>query len=97
MAFREVVEIFIDTKVDSAKSAFASLKQSIGEAEGASGKFKAAASGIGDAIGGVLSSPAGLAAAGTAIVGFATKSVIAFQDLGVAVGKFSASTGTTSR
>ena len=96
MAFREVVEIFIDTKVDSAKSAFASLKQSIGEAEGASGKFKAAASGIGDAIGGVLSSPAGLAAAGTAIVGFATKSVIAFQDLGVAVGKFSASTGTTS-
>jgi hypothetical protein len=96
MAFREVVEIFIDTKVESAKSQLSNLKQSITQAEGATGKFKAAASGIGDAIGGVLSSPAGLAAAGTAIVGFATKSVGAFQDLGIAVGKFSDSTGTTT-
>jgi hypothetical protein len=96
MAFREVVEIFIDTKVESAKSQLSNLKQSISQAEGATGKFKAAASGIGDAIGGVLSSPAGLAAAGTAIVGFATKSVVAFQDLGIAVGKFSDSTGTTT-
>ena len=96
MAFREVVEIFIDTKVESAKSQLSNLKQSITQAEGATGKFKAAASGIGDAIGGVLSSPAGLAAAGTAIVGFATKSVVAFQDLGIAVGKFSDSTGTTT-
>jgi hypothetical protein len=95
MAFREVVEIFIDTKVESAKSQLSGLRQSISQAEGATGKLKAAASGVGSAISGVLSSPAGLAAAGTAIVGVAAKAVGAFQDLGVAVGKFSAATGTT--
>jgi hypothetical protein len=96
MAFREVVEIFIDTKVESAKSQLSGLKKSISDAEGGVGKFKAAASGIGDALGGLISSPAGLAAVGTAIVGVATKSVMAFQDLGIAVGKFSAATGTTT-
>ncbi len=93
MAFREVVEVLIDVKADQARSAFANLKSEIGNAEGATGKLKAAASGVGTAISNVISSPAGLMGVGTAVTGFAMKAVGDFQELGLAVGKLSESTG----
>ena len=99
MSFAERVLITIETKVDNAKSGIAGFKQSIAEAEGATGKLKAAAGGVGSAMSsalGAITSPAGLAAAGGAVVAFAAKSVGAFEELGTTVGKFSDATGTTA-
>ena len=99
MAFQERVTIFIETKVDNARSQLGSFKQSVSEAQGATGKLKAAASGVGNMLGSVassLTSPAGLAAGAAALATLGAKAVGAFQDLGVAVGKFRDATGTTS-
>src|SRR4029077_8756337 len=90
MSFTERVTIFIEAKVDNAKSSLSGFKQSVAQAEGATGKLKAAASGLGSAVSGAvgaIASPAGLAAVGTAVVGFAVKSVSAFENLGLAAGK----------
>ena len=99
MSFAERVLITIETKVDNAKSGIAGFRQSVAQAEGATGKLKAAASGVGSAMSsalGAITSPAGLAAAGGAVVAFAAKSVGAFEELGTTVGKFSDATGTTA-
>jgi hypothetical protein len=93
MGFQERVTIFIETKVDSAKGGLAALKQDIAAAEGGIGKLKTAAGGIGSMLTSALTSPAGLAGVGTAIAGVAVKSVAAFQDLGLAVGKVRDATG----
>ena len=99
MSFSERVTIYLETKVDNAKSGIAGFRQSVAQAEGATGKLKAAASGVGSAMSsalGAITSPAGLAAAGGAVVAFAAKSVGAFEELGTTVGKFSDATGTTA-
>jgi hypothetical protein len=99
MAFAERVTIYIETKVDNAKAGLSGFRQSVAQAEGATGKLKAAASGVGSAMSsalGAITSPAGIAASGAAVAAFAAKSVAAFQNLGVAVGKFSDATGTSA-
>lgn len=92
-SFSERVTIYIETKVDNAKSQLSALKSSVQDAEGGVGKLKAAASGMGSILSSVASSPAVLAGAGTALVGVATKAVGAFTDLGLAVGKFRDASG----
>src|SRR4051812_35541124 len=95
-SFTERVTILIETKVTSAKSELAGLKKAIAETEGATGKLKVAAGGMGKAVNSAVSalaSPTGIAAAGAAITGVAVKSVKAFEQLGLTVGKFSDATG----
>ena len=98
-SFSERVTIYIETKVDNATSGLKNLKSSIQDAEGATGKLKAAAGGLGDVVGqaaGAFLSPAGLAAGAAAVGGAAVKAVGEFEQLGLAVGKVSDGTGLTA-
>lgn len=100
MAFQERVTIFIETKVDNARSQLGSFKQSVNEAQGATGKLKAAAGGISSMIGSVASSvmsPAGLAGAAAGLAAVGGKAIGAFQDLGTAIGNFRDATGLSSQ
>jgi hypothetical protein len=90
MGFQERVTIFIETKVEGAKGALSGLKSDIGAAEGGFGKLKAAAGGIGDALG--LAMP-GIGDVVGKVGQFAVDSVLKFQDLGLEVGKLRDSTG----
>jgi len=74
-----------------AQGAFGKFGQSINDANGAMGKFKV---GAGAALDYVKSNAVNFAAAaGAAVVAFGVKSVKAFQDLALGVGKFSDATG----
>ena len=98
-SFQERVTIFIETKVDNAKSQLGGFKQSIADAEGATGKFKAAASGLGGIVSSAASSllsPAGLAAGAAAVGTAAIKAVKGFEELGLTIGKVSAATGLSA-
>ena len=98
-SFQEKITILIETKVDSAKSQLSGLKQSISDAEGATGKLKAAAGGMGSAIesaAGAFLSPAGLAAGAAAVGGAAIKAVSQFENLGLAIGKLRDGTGLSA-
>jgi len=92
MAIRiPVLTEFSDKGLKSAKAAFANFKTDVGNATGAMGKFKA---GSNAALSAVKANAGNFAmAAGSAIVGFAVKSVGAFQDLALASGKFAEATG----
>ena len=99
MGFQERVTIYIETKVDSAKSQLGQFKSSVAEAEGATGKLKAAASGLGNIVNSAASallSPAGLAAGAGAIGAAAVKSVKQFEELGLTIGKVAAATGLSA-
>lgn len=73
------------------KGSFGKLKRDINDAEGASGKLKAGASGL---TGMLKENLAGAAfAAGTALVAFGVKAVGAFQDAALGAGKFADATG----
>lgn len=98
-SFQEKITILIETKVDSAKSQLSGLKQSISDAEGATGKLKAAAGGMGSAIesaAGAFLSPAGLAAGAAAVGGAAIKAVSQFEQLGLTIGKVRDGTGLSA-
>jgi hypothetical protein len=78
-----------------AETAFGKFKNSVGDANGAMGKFKV---GSGAALDYVKSNAMNFAAAaGAAIVAFGVKSVMAFQDLAISIGKFSDATGLTTQ
>ena len=86
-----IVTQFSDTGIKSAKAAFANFKTDVGNATGAMGKFKA---GSNAALNAVKANAGNFAmAAGAALVGFAAKSVGAFQDLAISSGKFADATG----
>jgi hypothetical protein len=86
-----VITQFSDAGLKSAKAAFANFKTDVSNATGAMGKFKA---GSNAALGAVKANAGAFAtAAGAALVGFAAKSVGAFQDLALASGKFADATG----
>lgn len=86
-----IITEFQDQGLKSAKSAFANFKSQVGAAEGAMGKFKAGTTAAFD----IVKANAGVFAlgAGAAITTFATKSVMAFQDLALEAGKFADATG----
>ena len=86
-----VLTEFSDKGLKSAKAAFANFKTDVGNATGAMGKFKA---GSNAALNAVKANAGNFAmAAGAALVGFAAKSVGAFQDLAISSGKFADATG----
>ena len=86
-----VLTTFSDKGLKSAKAAFANFKTDVSNATGAMGKFKA---GSNAALGAVKANAGNFAmAAGAALVGFAAKSVGAFQDLAISSGKFADATG----
>lgn len=80
-----------DTGIKSAKAAFNDFKTAVGNAEGGMGKFKAGAGAVMDS---VKANAGAFAIAGAAaFVGFAKKSITAFQDLALEVDKFSIASG----
>jgi hypothetical protein len=91
MAIRERLVYAIDVVTTQAQQGLKGFRQSVADAEGATGKFKAGAS---SAMATVQAHAASLAVAGgTALVAFGVKSVMAFQDGALAAGKFSDATG----
>lgn len=91
MALRERLIYAIDVVTDGAKTGFAGFKSSVAEAEGTVGKFKAGAS----SAFATVQANAGLLAvsAGTALVAFGAKAVLAFEEGALAAGKFSDASG----
>ena len=86
-----VITTTINFVTDRAQSAVKGFRQSVNEAEGAVGKFRAGAS---SAMSTVQANAGNLAlAGGAALVAFGTKAVAAFQDTAIAAGKFSDATG----
>jgi hypothetical protein len=99
MAFSEKVQIVLEVVNDKATAALNKVSTSTGEAEKAQGKFKAALSGVSDAVGSAASallSPAGLVAGAGAAVAIAGKAVGQFEDLGLSIGKVSDATGLSA-
>ena len=80
-----------DTGIKNAKAAFNDFKSAVSNAEGGMGKFKAGSNAALDAV--KANAGTFAIAAGAAIVTFAGRSIKAFQDLAIAAGKFSDSTG----
>lgn len=88
---RERLVYAIDIVTDRANAGIKGFRQSVGEADGAVGKFKAGAA---SAMSTVQANAGTLAlAGGAALVTFGTKAVNAFQDTAIAAGKFSDATG----
>jgi hypothetical protein len=85
------VTVLIDVVTRGAQQSVKSFQQSIRDADGAVGKFKAGANAAFDS---VKANAGNLAmAAGAALITFGVKAVGAFQDLALAAGKFSEATG----
>ena len=83
-----------DTGIKAAKAAFNNFKTAVGDAEGGMNKFKAGSTAVMDS---VKANAAAFAIAGAAaFVGFAKKSITAFQDLALEVDKFSIATGLSA-
>jgi hypothetical protein len=91
MAFQDRLTVVIDFVTGPAQSGLKKLRTDVAQAEGAMGKAKVAAVGLG----GALQQYAGQAAlaAGAALVTFGVKSVKAFQDTALAAGKFADAAG----
>jgi hypothetical protein len=88
------VSVIIDVVADKAVSGLKGFKQSVADADGAVGKFKAGASSAFDT---VKANAGNFAmAAGAAVVAFGVKSVSAFQDAALAAGKFADATGLST-
>lgn len=91
MSLSERIKIYIDVVADGATTQVQSFRTSIAEADGITGKFKAAG---GAAFGFVKEHAMQLAAAGgAALFAFGKASVSAFEDTALAAGKFAAATG----
>jgi hypothetical protein len=88
------ISVIIDVAVDQANRGLKSFRQSIAEADTASGKFKA---GFGSATDSIKANAGNLAlAGGTALVAFGVKAVGAFQATALEAGKLSDSLGLTT-
>lgn len=88
---RERLVYAIEVVTDRAQAGFKGFRQSVAEADGAVGKFKA---GAGAAMSTVQANAGTLAlAGGAALATFGAKAVTAFQDTAIAAGKFSDATG----
>jgi methyl-accepting chemotaxis protein len=94
MAIREKIELLIDVTATGAKSSLRAFKDDIDDADGAFGKLKAGAKSAFDNLGGIIAG--GLAAAGTALFAFGTKSVTAFQDVALESGKMADALGVST-
>lgn len=88
------ISVLIDVAVDGANRSLTSFRQKIGEAEGATGKFKVAASGAFDQLKANAGSLA--LAGGAALVGFGVKAIGAFQETALAAGQLRDSLGLTA-
>jgi hypothetical protein len=85
------ISVLIDVAVDGANRSLKSFKQSIQDADGAAGKFKAGASGAMDS---VKANAGNLAmAGGAALFAFGAKAVAAFQDTALEAGRMSEALG----
>jgi hypothetical protein len=73
------ISVVIDVAVEKANAGLKSFKQSIADADGAAGKFKAGTQSVGQSITSNLGPP--LLAAGVAVAAFAAKSIQAASDL----------------
>jgi hypothetical protein len=93
MALRETFQVVIDVTTEGAQKSLKRLKSDVAQAEGAMGKARVAASGLG----GALQQYAGQMAitAGVAIAAFGVKSVKAFTDGALAAGRFADATGVS--
>jgi hypothetical protein len=88
------ISVIIDVAVDQANRGLKSFRQSIQDADGAAGKFKAGTSSAFDA---VKANAGNLAmAGGAALVAFGVKAVGAFQDTALEAGRLAESLGLTS-
>jgi hypothetical protein len=93
-SFTERIRILLEVDGDGATSSFKKFRTSVSEAQGPLGKLKAVGTGAMDAI---KNNAGTLAlAGGAAVAAFAAKGIIDFQNLGVAVGKFTDATGASS-
>jgi uncharacterized phage infection (PIP) family protein YhgE len=90
---RERLVYAIDIVGDGARKGLAGIKQSVAEADGAIGKFKAGATSAMASIG-VSAGTLGIAAGG-ALVAFGAKAVAASQQTALAAGKLAEATGLT--
>lgn len=88
------ISVLIDVTVDKANQALGNFRKSIGDADSATGKFKA---GAGAAFESVKANAGNLAlAAGASLVAFGVKAVGAFQDTALAAGVLRDSLGLTA-
>ena len=88
------VSVIIDVAVDQANRGLKSFRDSIADADGAAGKFKA---GVGSAFDSLKANAGNLAVAGgAALVAFGVKAVGAFQDTALEAGRLSESLGLTT-
>jgi hypothetical protein len=87
MALGEKIPVIFDAK----SNGFSKVRADIAAADGAIGKAKAGASGLGDMLR-QNAAPAAIAAGG-ALVAFGVKAVGAFQDAALSAGKFADATG----
>jgi hypothetical protein len=88
------ISVIIDVAVDQANRGLKSFRQSIDDADGAAGKFKA---GFGSAMDSAKANAGNLAmAGGAALVAFGVKAVGAFQDTAIEAGRLSESLGLTT-
>ncbi len=88
------ITVLIDLVTDKAQASARGFKSAVAEAEGGLNKFKAGASSAFASLG--VSAGTLAVGAGSAIVAFGTKSVKAFEEAGIAAGKFSAAAGVTT-
>lgn len=85
------IRVLIDVVKDNASKNLSSLKSDFAAADGASQKFKVGTSGAMDFV--KANAAAFSVAAGSALVGFGAKAVLAFQGSALEAGKFSDATG----
>jgi hypothetical protein len=91
MALRETFQVVIDVTTEGAQKSLKRLKSDVASADGAMGKARAAASGMGAMLGQFGAQAA--ITAGVAIAAFGVKAVKAFQDTALAAGRFADATG----
>lgn len=91
--FTERIKIVIDVVGDKATSQLKGFRQAVGEAEGATGKFKAGVKSVGQSLSSFLQSPAAVASVSAAAAAAVGKLVLAAKDLGLAVGELRDRTG----
>lgn len=94
--FTEKILVKIDVAADNASKGLKDFKQSVGQAEGASGKLKAGVSSLGGMFKSAAASPAAMGGAVAAAGAFALKAVDEFSQLGVEVGNFATATGLST-
>jgi hypothetical protein len=90
----ERIQLIIDVVTGSSKTALAKLKTDLAAADTAVGKLKVTGGAVGDFLKKNLA--VGAAAAGTAIVSFASKAIGKFQDVALQAGEMSDSLGLSA-